>query len=131
MQQKKCWDRILIVRTDRIGDVLLSTPVIKAVREAYPNAYIAMMVSPYARDIVEGNPNLSEVIVYDKAGAEKSWWGSAKFSLALRKKHFDLAIILHPTNPNVAWVAAIGHLYSPNKERGIYKTSDGGKTWKQ
>ena len=40
-------------------------------------------------------------------------------------------IQLHPTNNNVAWVAVLGHLYSPNKERGIYKTSDGGKTWKQ
>jgi photosystem II stability/assembly factor-like uncharacterized protein len=40
-------------------------------------------------------------------------------------------IQLHPTNNNIAWVAALGHLYSPNKERGIYKTTDGGKTWKQ
>ncbi len=38
---------------------------------------------------------------------------------------------LSPTDPNVAWVAALGHLYSENKERGIYKTSDGGKSWKQ
>ena len=40
-------------------------------------------------------------------------------------------IQLHPTDNNIAWVAALGHLYSPNKERGVYKTSDGGKTWKQ
>ena len=40
-------------------------------------------------------------------------------------------IQLHPTNNNVAWVAVLGHLYSPNKERGVYKTTDGGKTWKQ
>ncbi len=40
-------------------------------------------------------------------------------------------IILHPQNKNIAWVAAIGHLYSANKERGVYKTTDGGKTWKQ
>ena len=40
-------------------------------------------------------------------------------------------IILHPKNKNIAWVAAMGHLYSPNKERGVYKTTDGGKTWKQ
>jgi len=39
-------------------------------------------------------------------------------------------IQLHPTDNNTAWVAALGHLYSPNKERGIYKTTDGGKTWK-
>jgi photosystem II stability/assembly factor-like uncharacterized protein len=40
-------------------------------------------------------------------------------------------IQLHPTNPEIIWVAALGHLYSPNRERGVYKTTDGGKTWKQ
>jgi len=90
--------RILIVRTDRVGDVLLSTPVIKALREEFPSAYIAMMVSPYAKDAIEGNPYLDEVIVYDKDGRDKSWFASAKFALSLRKKKFDLALVLHPTN---------------------------------
>ena len=40
-------------------------------------------------------------------------------------------IIVHPTNPEVAYVAALGHGYTPQQERGIYKTTDGGKTWKQ
>ena len=40
-------------------------------------------------------------------------------------------IILHPTDKNTLFVAALGHLYSKNKERGIYKTTDGGKTWKK
>ena len=92
------YKRILIVRTDRIGDVLLSTPVIKALRENYPNAYMAMMVSPYAKDIVDGNPYLDEVIIYDKGGLHKSWPRSIKFSRNLKKKRFDLALVLHPAN---------------------------------
>ncbi len=40
-------------------------------------------------------------------------------------------IVVHPTNPEVAYVAALGHGYTPQKERGIYKTTDGGVTWKQ
>jgi len=40
-------------------------------------------------------------------------------------------IILHPADENIVWVAALGHLFSANKERGVYKTIDGGKTWKQ
>jgi heptosyltransferase-2 len=92
------YKRILIVRTDRIGDVLLSTPVIKALRDSYPNAYMAMIVSPYAKDIVEGNPYLDEVIIYDKDGKHKSWVRSIKFARNLKKKKFDLTIILHPTN---------------------------------
>jgi heptosyltransferase-2 len=95
---KNNFKRILIVRTDRIGDVLLSTPVIRALRENYPYAYIAMMVSPYAKEIVENNPYLDEVIVYDKDNRQKSWINSIKFALGVKKKRFDLAVILHPTN---------------------------------
>ncbi len=49
--------------------------------------------------------------------------------LGLPESHHIGKINLHPTNKNIAWVAVLGHLYSPNKERGIYKTTDGGKTW--
>ncbi|MFI5133253.1 MAG: hypothetical protein ACHQEB_02900 [Chitinophagales bacterium] len=51
--------------------------------------------------------------------------------LGLPESHHIGKIQLHPTDNNIAWVAALGHLYSPNKERGVYKTTDGGKTWKQ
>ena len=94
----KIYRRILIVRTDRIGDVLLSTPVIKALRRKYTQAYISMIVSPYARDIVENNPYLDEVIIYDKDIKHKSLMRSLKFAGLLSKKKFDLAVILHPTN---------------------------------
>lgn len=40
-------------------------------------------------------------------------------------------ILIHPSNPDIAWVAAVGHGYAPQKDRGVYKTVDGGKTWKQ
>ncbi|MEO7922999.1 MAG: hypothetical protein ABIR30_04925 [Chitinophagaceae bacterium] len=51
--------------------------------------------------------------------------------LGLPDSHHIGKLQLHPTDPNTAWVAALGHLYSANKERGVYKTTDGGKTWKQ
>lgn len=92
------FQRILVVRTDRIGDVLLSTPVISALRAAYPFAYIAMMVRPYAKDILEGNPDLDQIILYDRDGKHKSWQRSLKFARNLKKKRFDIAIVLHPTN---------------------------------
>ncbi|MFK7946184.1 MAG: WD40/YVTN/BNR-like repeat-containing protein [Saprospiraceae bacterium] len=47
----------------------------------------------------------------------------------LPESHHIGRIILHPTNPDIIWVAALGHLYSPNAERGVYKTTDGGNTW--
>ncbi|HMU59916.1 MAG TPA: sialidase family protein, partial [Chitinophagaceae bacterium] len=51
--------------------------------------------------------------------------------MGLPESHHIGKIQLHPTNENIAWVAVLGHLYSPNKERGVYKTTDGGHTWKQ
>ncbi|MBK7376550.1 MAG: glycosyl hydrolase [Chitinophagaceae bacterium] len=64
--------------------------------------------------------------VYKSTDNGKTWeW------LGLPESHHIGRIILHPTDKNTAWVAVLGHLYSANKERGVYKTSDGGKTWKQ
>lgn len=51
--------------------------------------------------------------------------------MGLPESHHIGKILLHPTDNNIVWVAALGHLYSSNKERGIYKTFDGGQTWKQ
>jgi photosystem II stability/assembly factor-like uncharacterized protein len=51
--------------------------------------------------------------------------------VGLPESHHIGKIVLHPMDDNTAWVAVLGHLYSPNKERGVYKTSDGGQTWKQ
>jgi len=92
------YKRILIVRTDRLGDVLLSTPVIKALRQQFPQCYISMMVSPYTKDVLEGNPDLDEVITFDKDAKNKGWWATLKFAGFLRKNKFDLAIVLHPTS---------------------------------
>lgn len=90
--------KILIIRTDRIGDVILSTPVIKNLRNAYPNAHIAFMLRPYTKEIAENNPYLNEVIIYDKNNKHKSILSSIKFCLWLHKKKFDIAFILNPTN---------------------------------
>lgn len=58
---------------------------------------------------------------YDKG---KNWQ-----NMGLEDSHHIGRIIINPNNPNEVLVAVIGHLYSPNEMRGIYKTTDGGKTW--
>jgi heptosyltransferase-2 len=90
--------KILIIRTDRLGDVILSTPVIKNLKQAFPGVHIAFMCRPYTKDVVEGNPEVNEVILYDKYGKHKRAMATLKFALNLGKKNFDWVIILHPTN---------------------------------
>ncbi|NKI31046.1 VPS10 domain-containing protein [Croceivirga thetidis] len=63
--------------------------------------------------------------VYKSTDAGKTWK-----HLGLEATHHISRIIIHPTNPDIVYVAAQGQLYGPNKERGIYKSTDGGKTWK-
>lgn len=62
--------------------------------------------------------------VFSSADNGKSWK-----HLGLEETHHIGRIILDPSNKNTFWVAALGHLYSENPERGVYKTTDGGNTW--
>ena len=63
--------------------------------------------------------------LYKSTDAGKTWSRAG-----LEQTQTISRIVVHPKNPDIAWVAALGHVYGPNKERGIFKTVDGGKTWK-
>ncbi len=55
--------------------------------------------------------------------------GESWENIGLVETHHISRILIHPSDPNTLWVAALGHLYSENAERGVYKSNDGGKTW--
>jgi photosystem II stability/assembly factor-like uncharacterized protein len=92
-------------------------------------------------DVSEANPNVvyvgtgsaairSNVIlglgVYKSTDAGRTW-----HFMGLRDAGQIGAIRVHPTNPDIAWAAALGSPFGPNDERGIFKTTDGGKTWRK
>lgn len=52
-------------------------------------------------------------------------------NIGLKNTRHISRIVIHPKNPDIVWVAAIGHLFGPNEERGVFKTTDGGKTWRR
>lgn len=62
--------------------------------------------------------------VYKSADGGRTWQHTG-----LRETHHIGRILIHPRNPEVVYVAAVGRLWGPNKERGVFKTVDGGRTW--
>ena len=64
--------------------------------------------------------------VYKSLDAGKTWT-----RMGLGATHHIGRVLIHPRNPDVVYVAALGHLWGPNPERGVFKTVDGGKTWSQ
>ncbi|MBA3854045.1 MAG: hypothetical protein C0503_06490 [Gemmatimonas sp.] len=76
-----------------------------------------------------GEPN-SRNSISPGGGVFKSTDGGMTWAyVGLKETEHVGRIIVHPTNPNVAWVAALGAAWRPNRERGLYKTTDGGTTW--
>ncbi len=67
---------------------------------------------------------------YSGTGVYKSMDGGATWGRPmLPDSHHIARIVGHPTDPDTVWVAAMGHLFSPNEERGVFRTRDGGATW--
>jgi heptosyltransferase-2 len=95
--------RILVVRLDRIGDVVLSFPAIAAIRGRFPSAEISVMTRPATRELLEGHPMIDEVIpyYYEKKGRHSSVIGGARFIREIQMRKFDVAFILHPSNRSV------------------------------
>jgi photosystem II stability/assembly factor-like uncharacterized protein len=91
-------------------------------------------------DVARSNPDILWVGTGEANNRQSSSWGDGIYkstdggktwqNMGLRDTHHIGRVIIHPANPDVVWVAAAGRLWAASKERGLYKTTDGGKTWK-
>lgn len=81
--------RILFIRIDRIGDMVLSTPAIRAIKEKYPSAELCVLASPVTAPLLAADPRVGKVIVWDSS---RGWRGALETVRKLREARFDLAI---------------------------------------
>lgn len=90
--------RVLLIRLSAIGDVLNALPALWALRAARPEAHIAWLVEDKARDAVEGQPGVDEVIVFERRrwsrGGLAGWREAASWARALRARRFDVSVDL-------------------------------------
>jgi heptosyltransferase-2 len=99
---KKKQLKLLVARIDRIGDVILSTPIPREIKRAYPNSFVAVLVKKYTKDVYVNNPYVDEIILYDEDndGKPPSFWELVK---TLRKIRFTHAFMLLP-NERLNWL---------------------------
>src|SRR4030066_2250721 len=102
---EKTADRILIRGVNWIGDAVITLPAIRAIRRAFPEAQISLLVKPWVAEIFKGSPDVDEIILYDEQ--YKGVIGKLKLATTLRRKKFDKAILLQNAFDAalVAWLA--------------------------
>lgn len=87
--------RILIIHTAFIGDIVLSTPLIKKLRDTYPKAEITYLTTPVGASILRNNPHLNHIIEYDKRGEHKGMKGFWAIAKKLKMEAYNLVITPH------------------------------------
>ena len=85
--------KILLVQTAFIGDVILITPLVKAIKSIYPNSELDVMVIPQTAGVLANNPNINKLILFDKR--KNKLLSFAKTLVLLKKNKYDLAITPH------------------------------------
>lgn len=84
--------RILIVRTDRVGDVVMITPMIRELRRTFPDSFIATLTQPHTKDVLLNNPHLNIMLTDDLK--KESFWKVVK---DIRRYRFTDALLVLPT----------------------------------
>ena len=92
MTQTKTFNRILVIKLKQPGDVLVTTPVIAALKEAWPHSHLTYLVPKGTEAMVAGHPGLDGLMLVDRRG--ETWGQALRFVRELRRRRFDLVIEL-------------------------------------
>ncbi len=95
--------RILIIRPDRIGDVVLTTPLIRAVKESFPDSFIGVMVNSVSGVLLQHNPHIDILITDDPQGKDSGRSGFWNQIITIRKFDFDTGLMPLPRERH-AWM---------------------------
>lgn len=101
--------RILIWKLSALGDVILSTPSLRAIRKQYPKAHVTLIVGRPAYEVVARCPYLNDILIYDAKGKDRGLRGHLRLLRRLRDRRFDLSVDLQNNRKThgLAWAAGI------------------------
>jgi ADP-heptose:LPS heptosyltransferase len=109
-------ERVLIIKVRALGDTLLATPAVAALRRGLPGAQFTAVVSPAGREVLENNPDLDEILIYNKETPGPGYHLS--FLRNLAGGHYDLAVALH-----ASWRTALMARVSGAAQRVVHNHS--------
>jgi heptosyltransferase II len=102
-------ERILIRSTNWIGDAVMTTPAIGAIRGTFPNAHITILATPLVAELFSPHDRIDEIMVYDKKEQHAGLAGRMRLARELRVRHFDMAILMQNAFDAalITWLARI------------------------
>lgn len=105
---KRSLKRILLLRTDRIGDVVLTTPAVTVLRDKFPDIHITFMAREYTRPMLERYRGIDDIFVYDPEKKHHGLSGHWRLAKELRELSYDAAIFFYPRPRLAAAVKVAG-----------------------
>lgn len=96
--------KILLIRLRLIGDVVFTTPALRGIREAFPEAHLTYLVEPAAEPVVRWNPHIDEVRVVPRVRGWRRPFADLQLAAALRRERFDVVVDFHG-GPRASWLA--------------------------
>ncbi len=89
------WTNVLVVQTSFLGDVVLTLPLISAIKERFPVGKLTLLCSPLGKELLDLHPDIDEIIIDHKRGADSGWAGLRRKADLLSKRNFTIAICPH------------------------------------
>lgn len=106
--QERNYRRALFIRFGGLGDILLATPSVRALSEAFPGIVMDFVVGGGMADALSGNPFINQVYVFDKRGVDSRLDHFLPFMLRLTRPRYDLVVNLHPSAKSYLMASATG-----------------------
>lgn len=95
--------RIGIIQLQKIGDLVCTTPVFRELRTHYPHAHLTAIVLPLTQGVLQYNPHVDDIILYDASTLESSFWNEIRFIRTLMGKHLDWSFNFSPNFKNIVY----------------------------
>ncbi len=96
MEKRAAFKKMLLIRTDRMGDLLLTLPAVRAIRQNFPASEVTLMLRQELEPLIQGHPDVDRTLPWNPRDGT-GWIAISRWGWRLRKEGFDVAVVFNPT----------------------------------